>query len=92
MENKPYQEILKLFAYCHRIGICAEIKPFVDGYKINFPNGSDFVQHCGSYGAIAGYVEPAIGSKADYTAVSLKNAKALVKRHKDRLNGGVDNV
>ena len=85
MKNKPYEEIIKLWVYCHKNDVYAELTPFLDGYKISFPCGGDFVQHCGSYGASKGYVEPAIGCRADYTAVSLKNAKALVKRHKDRL-------
>ena len=80
-----YREIQRLYFYCLKIGLPAEISNLFDGYKLSFPNGSDFVQHFGSYGSEVGYVEPAIGSRLDYTAVSLASAKALVKRHKDRL-------
>lgn len=87
MEKKiEYNEIKELYKYCVKIGINAVLETLYDGHAIRFPNGGDFVQHQYSYGSDLGYVEPAIGSRADYTAVSLKNAKALVKRHKDKLN------
>lgn len=86
-ELKPkYTEIQELYDYCIRIGINAHIEPMYDGYTIRFVGGGDFVQHSGSYGCNVGCVEPAIGCRLDYAAVSLKNAKALVKYHKERLN------
>ena len=81
-----YPEIKALFRYCYKKGIPCHITPIRDGYKITFPNGGDFVQHSGSYGANRGCVEPAIGCRADYTAVPLKNARELVRRHKERLS------
>lgn len=86
-ELKPkYAEIQELYDYCIRIGINAKLEPSFDGYAIRFADGGDFVQHYGSYGCNVGCVEPAIGCRLDYTAVPLKNAKALVKYHKERLN------
>lgn len=86
-ELKPkYEEIQRLFAYCIKVGIAVKMIRLFDGYKICFPNGADFIQHEGSYGCDSGCVEPAIGCRMDYTAVPLKNAKALVRYHKDRLN------
>lgn len=91
-ELKPkHSEIRELYDYCITIGINAELKPMYDGYAIRFVNGGDFVQHFVSYGHDIGCVEPAIGCRLDYTAVPLKNAKALVKYHKERLNRRVDN-
>ena len=80
-----YREIVKLHLYCIKIGIPATLEEFLGGYAIRFPGGGDFVQHKHSYGAENGCVEPAIGSRLDYTAVPLKNAKALVRRHKEKL-------
>jgi hypothetical protein len=86
-ELKPkYTQIQKLYRYCLHLGIKAELKEIFDGYKICFPNGNDFVQHQHSYGAYVGYVEPAICCRLDYCPVSLKQAKDLVRYHKDRLN------
>lgn len=84
--NPNYTAIKKLYDYCIKIGIKAKLRRFWDGYTIQFPNRGDFVQHKGSYGSEANCVEPAIGSRLDYHAVSLKQAKSLVKYHKDRLN------
>jgi hypothetical protein len=81
-----YTTIQRLFDYCIKIGIKAELKPMFDGWCIRFQGGGDFVQHFGSYGHDNDCVEPCIGCRIDYTAVSLKNAKALVRYHKDRLN------
>ena len=90
-----YKEINELYEYCKKIGVHAEISPFLDGFCIRFKNGGDIVQHHGSYGSRCGCVEPAIGSRLDYKAVSLNNAKSLVRRHKEDLNrkqkGGADN-
>lgn len=87
-----YMEIRELFVYCHKHEIDATLEPLFDGYKLGFPSGGDIIQHRFSYGAIFGCVEPCIGSRLDFTAVPLKNAKALVLRHKDRLNGGEDHA
>ena len=81
-----FPEIRELYDYCIEIGIDATLEHCWDGWSIRFPSGSDFVQHSGSYGSDIGCVEPAIGCRLDYRAVPLKNAKALVKYHKDRLN------
>lgn len=81
-----YNEIKELYKYCAKIGINAVLETLYDGYAIRFPNGGDFIQHQRSYGGDLGCVEPAIGCRTDYTAVSLRNAKTLVKYHKDRLN------
>ena len=83
---EKYKEIVELFKYCVKIGVNANFEPLFDGFAIRFPNGSDFIQHRGSFGHDSGCVEPAIGCKWDYTAVPLKKAKALVRYHKDRLN------
>lgn len=82
-----YKEILELKKYCSKIGIDCTIEKLYDGYAIRFKSGGDFVQHYGSYGSDCGCVEPAIGSRLDYHAVRLENAKRLVKRHKNKLMG-----
>ena len=84
--QQKYTEIKKLFDYCIKIGINARLETMYDGYAILFPSGGDIVQHSWSYGSLIGYVEPAILCRRDYAAVSLKEAKAIVKYHKDRLN------
>ena len=84
--NMNYPEIRELFRYCRKKGIGCAIMPLKDGYKIEFPNGGDVVQHSGSYGADNGCVEFAIGSRADYKATALRNAKQIVRRNKDRLS------
>ena len=81
-----YNEIIELYEYCQKIGVHAHISPMLGGFCILFKNGGDVVQHDGSYGRDCGCVEPAIGSRLDYTAVPLKNAKALIRRHKEKLN------
>ena len=81
-----YSEIVQLHDYCVRNGIDAVLENFFDGYAIRFKNGGDIVQHRYSYQSGCGCVEPAIGCKLDYRPVTLKAAKALVKRHKERLN------
>ena len=84
--GERYKEIQELYEYCVKTGVEATISPIFDGYAIRFKNGGDFIQHSGSYGHDIGCVEPAIGCRIDYTAVSLKKAKLLVRRWKDRLN------
>lgn len=86
---EKYTEIKELHEYCKKIKVISILEPIFDGYAIRFPNGSDFIQHRGSYGAEHGCVEPAIGNcKYDYTAVTLERAKKLVRRYKRKLNKG----
>lgn len=81
-----YREIIKLYKYCEKIGVHAEISPMFNGFCIHFKNGGDVIQHDGSYGRDCGCVEFSIGSRADYRRIPLKNAKSLVRRHKAKLN------
>ena len=81
-----WKEIQELYLFCQKLSIPVKIESLYDGFAIRFEHGhGDFVQHHGSYGSQVGCVEPAIGSRLDYTAVELKNAKRLVKRNKERL-------
>lgn len=81
-----YKEIWELKRYCEKIGVDCTIERLYDGYAIRFKKiKGDFVQHKGSYGSTCGYVEPAIGCRLDYTAVTLKQAKGLVRRRRNRL-------
>ena len=81
-----YREIITLHDFCMSNGVICVLSRLFDGYKIQFPNGADFVQHFGSYGSDSGCVEPAsIDPEHDYSAVSLEDAKALVIANKDRL-------
>ena len=84
--SEKYKEILKLHTYCVKTGVECRLENLFDGYAIRFNSGGDFIQHRGSYGCDVKCVEPSIGSRLDYTAVPLKNAMALVRRHKDKLN------
>lgn len=90
-ERIKYDEIKELYDYCIEIGINAKLETLYDGYAIRFVGGWYFIQHFYSYGSRIGCVEPAIGCRLDYTAVPLKNAKALVRYHKERLNRRPDN-
>ena len=83
---EKYSEIIKLYKYCEKTGVECQLEKLFDGYAIRFNNGGDVIQHHGSYGCDFGCVEPAIGSRLDYTAVPLKKAMALVRRYKDKLN------
>lgn len=74
-----YEEIKELYEYCIKRGVPARLENMYDGYAVRFPNGSDFAQHGGTYGAAAGCVEPAIGCNADYSAVTLTAAKRLIR-------------
>ena len=80
-----YIEILKLYGYCVMLGIKCEITELLDGYKITF-EGGDVVQHKYSNDSDKGCVEFAIGCRKDCCGVSLKSAKAIVKRRKDKLS------
>lgn len=86
MEEK-YAEIWRLKDWCERLGIPHIMQGLFDGYKLCFydKRRGDFVQHEYSYGAEQGCVEPAIGSRCDYSAVSLRKAKWLVLLHWFRL-------
>lgn len=82
-----YTEILELKDYCEKIGVVVREERLFDGYVLRFKNGGDVIQHYGSYGNNAGCVEFGLtGSRLDYCATPLKNAKAFVKRNKEKLN------
>lgn len=84
---ESYREIIELYDYCIKIGVDATLEELHDGWAIRFPDGSDFIQHRSSYGCECGCVEPAVnGCRKNYAAMTLKNAKQLVKRYKGRLN------
>lgn len=91
MVKPKYAEIQKLYEYCIKIGIDAELVGLYDGYCIVFPNGSDFIQHMGSYQNDF-CVEPCIGCRCDYKPCLLDEAKRLVKYHKEKLNRRTDDV
>ena len=88
-EKVKYSEIQKLYEYCIKIGINANIVKLYDGYCIIFPSGGDIVQHRGS-DKNEFCVEPAIGCRCDYKPCLLDEAKRLVKYHKERLNRRVN--
>lgn len=83
-----YNEILELYEFCKEQGIPCRLSSLFDGYKLWLFAGRDIVQHFGSYGSREGCVEPAIGCDADFTAVSLDRAKALLLQLKDILTKG----
>lgn len=85
-QKVEYAEILELYLFCKECGIDAELRHLYDGFKIMFPDGSDFIQHGHSYGCHVGCVEPAIGCPCDYTGVELSDAKMLVATYKNKLN------
>lgn len=80
-----YKEIIELYEFCKEQGIAVSLERLFGGFIVRFPNGDDFVQHKGSYGADRGCVEPAIDCEMDYSPVSLEDAKELVVQHKERL-------
>lgn len=73
-----YTEILELYNWCIGHSIPCRIDSCWNGYKITFPDGSDFVQHEGSYGSSRGCVEPA-GFSLSYEPVTIEEAKELLK-------------
>jgi hypothetical protein len=84
-----YEEIKALKEYCDKIGVIAtlEYSPQYFGYIIMFKNGSDCIQNKFSYGNENGKVEFGYTeTRIDFKATTLKNAKAFVKRNKDKLN------
>lgn len=74
-------EIIELYKWCVIQGIPCEIKRLYDGHIIIFPDGSDMVQHSGSYASKQGYVEPACFS-ISYEPVTIDTAKKLIKGKK----------
>lgn len=82
-----YKEILELYEFCKENGIWCEKEDFLDGYKLSFKNNSDCVQHRGSYGGKAGYVEFGFTyEKIDFEPIKLEDAKKFVLKHKKQLN------
>ena len=74
-----YQEIVKLYQWCKENLIECTLEPLWDGYQIRFFDGSDVVQHSGSYGSSYGCVEPA-GMPRAYTAVSIPIIKEILSK------------
>ena len=86
-----YTEIMKLRKFCELHGVETRLERAFDGYVIRFNNGADFAQHHGTYGSDLGCVEPGgVSKKLDYTAVTLEQAKSLVRTHKDKLNKEIE--
>lgn len=83
--QRKYREILALYLYCVEVRMDARLERLHDGWAIRFPNGGDFAQHAGTYGANDGFVEPAIGCEADYSPVSLREAEKLICENRERL-------
>ena len=81
-----YPQIVELYNYCIKIGIEATLYAIYDGFLIKFNNGGDIAQHHGTYGREYGCVEPNIGCKDDFRAISLAHAKGLVNGYKEKLN------
>ena len=73
-----FTEILELYELCISHSIPCTLSELWGGYKIEFPDHSDFVQHSFSYGATVGFVEPA-GFSCSYEPVILDEAKELIK-------------
>ena len=83
--QRKYGEILTLYRYCVEVGMDARLERLHDGWAVRFPNGGDFAQHDGTYGAHDGFVEPAIGCESDYSPVSLREAEKLIRENRERL-------
>lgn len=83
--RRKYGEILALYRYCVEAGMTARLERLHDGWAVRFPNGGDFAQHAGTYGAHDGFVEPAIGCESDYSPVSLREAEKLICENRERL-------
>lgn len=73
-----FKEIVELYNWCIGHSIPCVIDKLFDGYKITFPDTSDFVQHRYSYGSEYGRVEPA-GFSISFEGVSLEMAKKLIQ-------------
>ena len=86
-EKIKYREILKLRKFCESHGVETRLERAFDGYVLRFNNGAEFAQHHGTEGSGVGCVEPCgVSKKLDFTAVTLEQAKSLVRTHKDKLN------
>ena len=83
--RRKYGEILALYRYCVEAGMDVRLERLHDGWAVRFPNGGDFAQHDGTYGAHDGFVEPAIGCDDDYSPVSLREAEKLICENLERL-------
>ena len=83
--QRKYGEILALYRYCVEVEMDARLERLHDGWAVRFPNGGDFAQHDGTYGAHDGFVEPAIGCESDYSPVSLREAEKLIRENRERL-------
>lgn len=84
--KEGFREIQLIYEFCQDQGIPCELERLYDGYKITFIlSGYDIVQHSMSYGGKCGYVEPAIGSFSDYTAVKPDKAIRLIMEHRKEL-------
>lgn len=74
-----YVEIAKLYSWCKEQGISCTLNPLFDGYKLEFLDGSDFIQHKWSYESMRGRVEPAgIDEYYDYSGIDLEKAKEII--------------
>ncbi len=81
-----YKEIKELYEYCKEIGVQAELMPYYDGYVLTFRRG-DFAQHSGTHGGRYGPIEPFIRCKFDLQGVTLEDAKRLVRKYRNELQG-----
>lgn len=78
---EKYKQIQLIHQQLAKYNIPHTFSRLYDGYKILFANGVDMVQHCGSYGAHFGCVEPAgFGAEYDYTPISYIAALNLIKQ------------
>ena len=73
-----YNEILRLYSWCVANKIKVEKIPMFDGWKLDFGDGRDIVQHFGSYGSQNGKVEPYGFGKFHCVPVSLATAEILI--------------
>ena len=83
-----YKEILELEKFCEKIGVETHKEELFDGYVLKFNNGSDVIQHGGSYGHNIGCVEfgyTGVESR-DFCATPLEKAKDFVHKYKRKLN------
>ncbi len=81
-----YNEIKELYEYCKEIGVSATLTPHSDGFILRFARG-DIAQHSGTKGGRYGLLEPFIRCKYDLEGVTLEDAKRLVVKYKNELNG-----
>ena len=81
-----FEEIKELYKYCKEIGVRAELITHFDGYVLCFARG-DFAQHSGTHASRYGLIEPNIRCKYDFNGVTLEDAKRLVWKYRNELNG-----